>query len=108
MSQGGQADGIPSYPMFQVVKPGVSQKVTVTGTSAQSSALGAGTSIVRLFATVNMFILVGTNPTALADGTNMFLPAGIETYVAIAEGSTPKIAAIQNSVSGTLYITEGA
>ena len=80
------------------------QQRTFTGTSAQSAALSASCSVVRLFATQDCFILFGANPTALT--TSHFLPAGVVEYFGCAGGD--KIAAIQSSVAGTLYISEGA
>lgn len=88
----------------EAIFPGTSQTRTFTGTSAQSSAITAGVTIVRLFATQDCFVAFGANPTAAA--TSMFLAAGIVEYVGVTGGD--KIAAIQSSAAGTLYITEGA
>ena len=90
---------------FQAIIPGTSQKLSYTGTSAQSSAVATATTLVRVVATTACFIKIGTNPTAVAD-TSMYLPAGIPEYFGIEGGQ--KIAAIQLSSGGDLYITEGA
>jgi hypothetical protein len=95
---------------FPAIFPGDSQKVAFTDTSAQSAALSGGSNtdstIVRVFATEDCHIKIGANPTAIADGTCMFLPAGIVEYIGISP--TDKIAAIRDATSGYLYITEGA
>lgn len=83
---------------------GISQKITVSTTSAQTTAI-AQTSA-TIYATVNVFVRQGTNPTAVADGTDQFIPA--ETFVSL-EGliAGNKIAIIGES-AGTAYITPGA
>ena len=81
-----------------------SQVVTISGTSAQSAATDGATRAVRLHATTDMFVVFGSNPTAVADGTHMFLPAG-QTETFRVEGGA-KIAGIQDSAGGSLYITE--
>lgn len=84
---------------------GVSQKLAYTGTTAQSAAVGANTQLLRLVATSNCHVLVGSNPTAVADGTCLYLPLGIPQYVGCTPGD--KVAAIQDSAGGNLFITEG-
>lgn len=92
---------------FDAFYPGVCQKVAVGAASAQSAALGAGTTLVRLFSTVDCYIQIALAPTALSDGTSMFLPGGIVEYVGVAIAGS-KIANIAAGASlGTLYIAEG-
>jgi hypothetical protein len=81
--------------------PGASSKLAFTGTSAQSSAI-AGT-IVRVTATQNCHLAFGANPTAVADGSCVYLPAGQTQFFAVTSGN--KIAAIQDSAGGNLFIT---
>ena len=50
------------------------QKVTIAGTSAQSSAVNSKTKWVRLKTDTACQFAIGSNPTA--SGTSMFLPAG--------------------------------
>lgn len=96
------------YPVggFQAIYPGTSQKLSVTSSSAQSSALPDGTSIVRLVSSEDCYIEIGTNPTASVT-TSLFLPAGLPEYLGVS-GNTIKVAAIRGSADGTLYITAGA
>lgn len=89
--------------VMPLITPGTSQDVSVTGTSAQSVALGAGTTIVRLMATTDCRLAFGSNPTAVSTG--YFLPAYQEMFVPVTPSS--KIAAIRNSANGTLNIVEG-
>lgn len=90
---------------FDVIFAGTNQKVTTTGTSAQSTAVGSATTIVRLYASQNMYIQISSNPTA-AVASSTYLPTGIVEYFGITPGD--KIAAIQDTTTGTLFITEGA
>lgn len=93
---------------FPAIFPGDSQKVAIGSGSVQSSALSGGTdsktTVIRIFATQDCHIKIAANPTAVADGTCMFLPAGIVEYVGCAP--TDKIAVIRDASDGYLYITE--
>lgn len=90
---------------FESIYPGVSQKLAFNA-SAQSAALGAKTSMVQLTSTQDCHLAFGANPTAVADGTGMFLPKGLIVRVGV--GPATKIAAIKDSSAGNLFITEGA
>lgn len=78
------------------------QSVAVSGTSAQSAAISSSSGYVRLFSTTMCHIRIGSNPTATT--SHMPLGANIPEYFVVVSGA--KIAAIQNSASGTLYISE--
>lgn len=82
---------------------GTSQALTFTGTSAQSAVVGATTRIVRLVATQACFVSIGASPTAVAN-TSIYLPANTVQYVSITGGH--RVAAIQATTTGSLYITE--
>lgn len=88
------------------IKLGSSQDVTVSGTSAQSTAIGVSgqtpNRLVRLVSTTACRIITGANPTALSNST--FLPANVVEFSEISPGD--KIAVIQESVGGKLNITE--
>ena len=88
---------------FQVMIPGTALKRTFNGTSAQSAAVGAGTTVVELRADEDCYFKFGADPTASA--TTNFLAADETRYYGIEPGW--KIAVIQFSGAGTLYITEG-
>lgn len=68
------------------------QNVTISGTSAQSSALQDGTTYVRIIADVAAYIEFGTNPTA--SSSTMYLPAGIFVDYSVPPGESYKIAGI--------------
>lgn len=91
-------------PFWPSIFLGTSQKVTVGASSTQSAAVQS--KLVRIFSNVDCFIATGTNPTAVADGTNMIIPAGFVEYIAINVGD--KIAVIQSASGGFLYITGAA
>lgn len=89
---------------LQCIAIGTTQNRTFTGTTAQSSAVGATTNIVRVVATQNCWIKFGASPTATT--SDIYLPSGVVEYFKITPGH--KIAAIQDSTGGTLNIGEGA
>jgi hypothetical protein len=82
-------DVIPTVPGTLMAK----QKVAIAGTSAQSSALAAGTRIVHLCADTDCLFLVGANPTA--DANSRYLPAKVPRLISVAGGE--KIAVISIS-----------
>lgn len=89
---------------FQAIYIGATQKVTVGSGSTQSAALAVSTTIVELYADTDCFIAVGPSPTATT--STKFIPASTVLYYSVQPGS--KIAVIQSSAGGNLYITEGA
>jgi hypothetical protein len=83
---------------------GTSQAVAISGTSAQSAAIAARYAVVTL--TTGAFLRRGSNPTALSDGTDRYLPAGIPFRVELVSGN--KLAFKTSGASGTAYITPEA
>jgi hypothetical protein len=85
------------------IQPATSQKVALGAASAQSAAIAAN--MVRVISQGDCHLAFGSNPTAVADGTCVFLPAGIPEYFVFTNGS--KIAVIQDSAAatGNLFIT---
>lgn len=87
------------------LKPGRTQKMDLGAASeAIGDAVHAYTNVVRVYATQDCYLAFGSNPTALADGTNMFLPAGQAEYFRV-DGSD-KVAAIRDSADGFVFVTE--
>ena len=84
---------------------GTSQVVSISGTSAQSTALGRGYALVT--PTVDCFFRVDSNPTALSDGTDQFLLAGNQ-YRITGLGDSVKFAFKTSGATGFVYITPGA
>lgn len=86
-----------------VYRPIRTQTVSISGTSAATSnAVGSGIRIVRLVSTTDCHYTVAQSPTATT--SDPFLPANTVEYISIHEGE--KVAFIQNSASGTGYVTE--
>jgi hypothetical protein len=81
---------------------GATLVVAFTGTSAQSAAVDENTLVVRLVATADCFVAIGASPTATT--SSAYLPAGVVEYLAIRPGH--KVAALQASAGGNLYITQ--
>jgi hypothetical protein len=80
---------------------GAGEKVTTSGTSAQSAVMPANTSMVRVVASAACYLAYGADPTAVNTGA-MYMPAGLVEYFAIKPGE--KLAVIQDSAAGTLYV----
>jgi hypothetical protein len=81
---------------------GTTQTIAVSGTSAQSAAFSGASGYIRVVATTFCHVRSGTNPTATT--SNMPICPYVPEYFAIGLGE--KLAVIQNSAAGTLYITE--
>lgn len=94
---------------------GTSQKVAISGTSAQSTALSsqtlsapnsAGGLDVICTVDVDCFVRQGSNPTAVADGTDQLLLGG-NTYRLSGIANGNKLAFITASGAGNAYLTPG-
>lgn len=89
----------------KVDEGGASQSVAVSGASAQSAVITTGEALVT--PTVDCFVRHGSNPTALADGTDILLLANVQYRVSgIPNGN--KLAFITGGAAGTVYISPGA
>lgn len=84
---------------------GRSAKIAISTTSAQSAVYGTNSSGATVLITpdVNCFFRAGTNPVAVADGTDMYLTAGTTYRVQI--GVAQKLAFIALTGTGNVYIT---
>lgn len=78
-----------------------SQALSISSTSAQSAAMPTGRCL--LYSTADVFVRQGANPTALSDGTDQFIPAGVWLRANFARNA--KLAFKTSSSSGTVYIT---
>ena len=91
---------------IQAMRIGVTQSVTFSLTSAvTTNALSKNTIIVRRVSTSDCFVKITTG-TPTATPADMFLPAGVPEYIGVNGFETMKVAAIQSTASGTLYVTE--
>lgn len=82
---------------------GLGTALTVSyDSSTQSAAVGINTFIIRVVASTDCHVAIGSNPTATTSST--FMPAYSVEYFKIAPAQ--KIAAIKNTTAGTLYVTE--
>ena len=81
---------------------GTSQQVAISTTSAQSTAIAAMEAYI--YSTVDTFMRQGSNPTAVNDGTDRFIPANVLLRLA---GLVPGNKLAFKTVSGTglVYIT---
>ncbi len=81
------------------LRPLTTSKVPMSGSSAQSSAIGDNISFIRLVSDVSCHYAIGTNPTATT--SSIYLPADDVEIIKISAGE--KVAAI--AASGNLYVT---
>lgn len=86
----------------RIFREGTSQRLSMTTTSAMSTALSIGTRAVRLTATGACYYAHGSAPTAT--NASHYLPAGVDREVAVTGGQ--KIAARTVTSTGDLHITE--
>lgn len=89
---------------FIVDEGGRSQALAISSTSAQSATLNTDYVIVTL--TTPAFVRQGSNPTALSDGTDIYLLADVTYRLNVKRGN--KLAFKTVSSTGTAYITQGA
>lgn len=83
---------------------GNSQKVAFTNVSAASTALAAGTKEVLVTVDQPAFMRMSADPTAVADGTDMYLNANVMYRVTVVGGM--KLAFIRATAnSGNAWIT---
>jgi len=92
------------FQSFDAMMLGPAQIIETNSSSQQSQPVGSNCSIVKIFCTKDCYIAISEDPTA--SSTTSFQPGGIQDYFAIQAGW--KIAAVQVSEPGILYITEGA
>lgn len=82
---------------------GTTQLVSFTSTSvATTTAMQAGTRLVRVIPTTACHITQGASPTATTNHPKF--PANVAELLVVNPGE--KIAAIRTTTSGTLYVTE--
>ena len=91
---------------IQALLPSTTQTVAISGTSAATTnALSKNTVVIRVLATTACFINIGTG-TPTATTANTPIAANIPEYFRVNGFQTIKVAGIQLSASGNLYITE--
>lgn len=90
-------------PVATTYRPSTTQSKAYTGTSAAvTNAFGSQTYRVRLWATTDCHVVFAGSPTATT--SDMPLTARVPEYFSVNPGE--KVAAIQDSAGGTLYVTE--
>lgn len=86
----------------QAMKIGTTLTRSLSGSSAQSSALNAATRLIRLVSSEACYVEIGSNPTATS--SSMYLPANSPEYFVVEGGEI--IAALQAGSGGVLFITQ--
>ncbi len=84
---------------------GSSQVLTVTSASAVQSSV-VTENYIYLYSTENIFIRQGLNPTALSNGTDMFIPGGVPLRLGGFMDNN-KLSLIAEGTTSTVYITQG-
>lgn len=106
------ADGITMQVLRPMATPG-SHQITVTGTTARNSTVfNTNTRAIELWSTEDLFFRFGDD-TVEAVNTDHFLPREVARSYAVGGDATvgglqqaTNIAAIRDSISGTLYVSE--
>lgn len=88
---------------FNAICIGPSQKITTGASSVSSTAVAQTTTIVRVLCTSACLVAIGASPTASA--TSCFVPANTVQYFGCNGGDI--VAVIQDTTTGTFYLTEG-
>ncbi len=85
-----------NFPVAGAFWPAVAQQtVAIGGSSTQSNAFNANTTVIRVHTDAICSINIGTNPTATA--TTARMAAGQTEYFSVPRGGAYKIAVITNS-----------
>lgn len=92
----------------QTITMVTTQSLAISGTSAQTAVVNAGTSRVIISTTTDCWVNLGASPTSAAHttGSGFFLLAGASTFPISVTPSTTKISAIQDTASGYLSVLE--
>jgi hypothetical protein len=91
---------------IQALLPSTTQTVAISGTSAATAnALSKNTVVIRVLATTACFINIGTE-TPTATTANTPIAANIPEYFRVNGYETLKVAGIQATAAGSLYVTE--
>lgn len=80
---------------------GTSQQLNVSTTSVQSAPIASPR--VFVFSEVPCFMRHGSSPTAVADGTDQYLPGGTPVRLALPSGN--RLAFISTGGTGKVYLT---
>jgi hypothetical protein len=91
--------------LTQIFALGTTQVMTVTGTSAQSTAIASDCTIIRLAngSAAQCHFEIGTDPTATLT-TSAMLPANSVQFIKVAGGS--KVAVIRGATATDVSITQ--
>ena len=84
--------------------PGQGQKLVVSSTSVQSTALESTSCVV--YSDVDCYVRQGSNPTAVADGADQFIPAG--AFVRLGGITRGNKLAFISLTNGLVHLTPGA
>ena len=91
---------------IQALLPSTTQTVSISGSSsATSNALSKNTVVIRVLATTACFIKIGTS-TPTATTSDVPIAANIPEYFRVNGYETLKVAGIQATAGGSLYVTE--
>ena len=90
---------------FEVSSGGTSQELAISTTSAASTAISGSASKVRVrvISSADCYCRQGEDPTALNDGTDEFLPAGLMVRMTMTSGN--KLAFVAKAGTGTVNLT---
>lgn len=97
-----------TYPVGNLIQPspgGLSQKIAISTSSAQSAAFDSFNPVyITVYSDTDCFFRSGANPTAVSNGTDQIIPSGPLYRIGPAQKGH-KLAFITASGSGFIYIT---
>jgi len=90
------------YPIQGALRFDIAQKITVSGTTARNGT-DFTRKVIRVYSTEDAFIKLGDD-TVEATANDHFLPKEVVDFITVDDST--RLAAIQDSTGGTLYISE--
>lgn len=103
---------INSWNVAQAITPDRSQRVSFSASSVKSNNFDGDTNLIRLFATKDCWVRLGTDDTTTAvanDGHSQFIPAGMLIFLGTKVNKTTmatNLAVIRDQDDGMLHILE--
>lgn len=106
MSLSDDSSNLTSIANAQALAIAQTQVLTTGAASVQSDTVNVNAQRVVLTVSQDTWIAVGANPTATKDAGSFLLLGGTQSYPILVKSGVTKIAALQDSTSGSVSIIE--
>lgn len=97
---------VPSSDVSQYLNIASTKVLTTSAVSQQTAAVGSTTKRVVITVMQDTWIAIGDNPTATKGAGSFLLFGGTQSYPILVKSGVTKIAALQDSTSGSVSIIE--